>query len=350
MNQQANKLAKKLTLGICFSGLSMASCGPSDFSPETLINTVRVMGSKASEPYASPGDNVDLEVLAYDGRPEKAEPMKIYWLPFTCENPASDAYYGCFTSIFSGGAFSGDGGTVTSNGDAGAGLGGLTALQPGVDLSNFLPTGPRYSLTVPPDAITSHPVVAGSTAPYGLVIVFNMACAGHVQLLARDSSNPQAVPIGCFDENGNQLTPDDYVFGYTRVYAYAADGGVSNANPVLTDVRVGAQTIDTQQGFTVDAGTTIDVDTDVPLSDWELVPDTQSNGAPLHETVYAEYFVTLGKIDDQVRILYDSVQGKVSPTNTKFEAPDSPQDGFMWIIIHDNRDGATWVQIPVHVQ
>ncbi|MEO8874831.1 MAG: hypothetical protein ABI461_04515, partial [Polyangiaceae bacterium] len=56
---------------VSFSGLSMASCGPSDFDPETLINTVRIMGSKASEPYAAPGDTVDLEVLAYDGRPQK---------------------------------------------------------------------------------------------------------------------------------------------------------------------------------------------------------------------------------------------------------------------------------------
>jgi hypothetical protein len=341
-------MMKKLALGIGFFGLAMASCGPSDFSPETLINTVRVMGSKATEPYAAPGDNVDLEVLAYDGRPEKAEPMKIYWLPFNCENPLNDAYYGCFTNIFSGSAIAGDGGT---GGDTDGGIPNLGALlKPGVDLSAFLPTGPKYSLTVPTDAITSHPVVQGVSAPYGLVIVFNMACAGHVQLLARDSQNPQQVPVGCFDDTGNQLTPDDYVFGYTRVYAYAADGGVTNTNPVLTDVRVGGNVIDTQRGVTIAKGTTVDVDTDVPLSDWELTPDKQDNGGPLHETIYAEYFVSIGKIDDQVRILYDSIQGAVSPTNTKFEAPTDQEDGFIWIIIHDNRDGATWVQVPVHVQ
>jgi hypothetical protein len=343
-------MMKKLALAIGLFGLAMASCGPSDFSPETLINSVRVMASKASEPYAAPGDNVDLEVLAYDGRPEKAEPMKIYWLPFACENPAADAYYGCFASIASGGAIASDGGVVTADAGAASSGGGLTSLQPGTDISAFLPTGPRYSVAIPADAISAHPVVQGSTAPYGLVIVFNMACAGHVQLLARDSQNPQQVPLGCFDTEGNQLTPDDYVFGYTRVYAYAPDGGVSNANPVLTDVRVGNQVIDTQQGFTVPKGTTVDIDTDVPLSDWEVTPDKQSNGDLLHETIYAEYFVTIGKVDDQVRILYDSIQGKVSPTNTKFEAPDDPQDGFIWIIIHDNRDGATWVQVPIHVQ
>ena len=90
MKQNSSNLASV----VIAAGLSMASCGPSDFSPETLINTVRVMASRSSEPYAAPGDNVNLEVLAYDGRPQKNEPMKIYWLPFTCENPIGDAYYG----------------------------------------------------------------------------------------------------------------------------------------------------------------------------------------------------------------------------------------------------------------
>jgi hypothetical protein len=333
------------------TGLSMTSCGPSDFSPETLINTVRVMASQSNEPYALPGDTVNLQVLAYDGRPVKKEPMKIYWLPVSCENPVSDAYYGCFADFatalkgLSGGAGGGDAGV--SLGDGGIPVGCNPTHG---DLSNCLPTGPNYSVTVPTDAVSAHPVVQGSSGPYGLVIVFNMACAGHVQLVPIDSQNPQAVPISCFDDEGNQLSPDDYVFGYTRVYAYTADSGVTNSNPILTDVRIGDQVIDPHVGVTVAAGTTINVDTDVPLSDWELTPDKDTNGNPVHETIYASYFVTLGKIDDEVRILYDSIQGKVSPTNTKFEAPDTAQDGFMWIIIHDNRDGATWVQIPIHVQ
>jgi hypothetical protein len=343
-----NARSKKVLGAIAALGISMASCGPSDFSPETLINTVRVMASKSSEPYAAPGDNVNLEVLAYDGRPQKDEPMKIYWLPFTCENPANDAYYGCFASIFGGSALASDGGAVSGDAGSSANLGAL--LQPGRDLSAFLPTGPKYSVSMPADAISAHPAVQGSTAPYGLVIVFNMACAGHVQLLARDSNNPQQVPIGCFDQNGTQLSPDNYVFGYTRVYAYASDGGVTNTNPVLTDVTLSGKVIDTQAGITVDAGTTTDVDTDVPLSDWELTNESDTNGNPIHETIYASYFVTLGKIDDEVRLLYDAEQGKVSPSNTKFEAPSTAQDGFIWVIVHDNRDGATWVQIPVHVQ
>ncbi|MGH7330698.1 MAG: hypothetical protein ACREJX_20295, partial [Polyangiaceae bacterium] len=98
---------------------SAASCGPSDFDPETLVESVRVLASAADEPYAQPGDTVNVHVLAYDGRPVKPAPMKIYWLPFACENPIGDAYYGCFGSIANGG--SSDAG-ISPAGDAGTGI------------------------------------------------------------------------------------------------------------------------------------------------------------------------------------------------------------------------------------
>ena len=53
---------------------------------------------------------------------------------------------------------------------------------PGVDLTPFLPHGPTYEVTLPADIITSHPKVEGAAAPYGLVIVFNIACAGHIEI------------------------------------------------------------------------------------------------------------------------------------------------------------------------
>ena len=54
-----------------------SSCAPSGFADPTQIKTVRVMASGATEPYARPGDEVTIELLADDGRSSKPEPMKL---------------------------------------------------------------------------------------------------------------------------------------------------------------------------------------------------------------------------------------------------------------------------------
>lgn len=333
---------------------SAASCGPSDFDPENLVESVRILASSSDEPYAQPGDTVNLRVLAYDGRAVKPAPMKLYWLPFACKNPVGDAYYGCFASIANGGHA--DAG-ITQQGSDDGGTGGIpgggTTLPPGTDLTDFLPTGPAFSVKVPDDTISSHPVVQGASAPYGLVIVFNMACAGRVKTLQINPDQPESVPIGCFDDNGNQLGSDDYVLGYTRVYAYDSDAGagVVNTNPVISDVKVNGQIIDPHVGFTVSTlGPEVDLDVDVPPESQETTLDRDSNGNLLKESVFAAYFVTLGRIDDQVRILYDSIHGAIDDHHTTFHGGLVAKDGFMWIVVHDNRDGATWVQIPIHVK
>jgi len=339
----------------------MMSCGPSDFDPQTLINTVRILASGADKPYAAPGDTVNLSLLAYDGRPVKAAPMKQYWLPLTCLNPVNDAYYGCFATLAAlagnSSAAAGDAGTVVQPDGGPLDQAALAAtLGPCLvtgNLSPCLPTGPNYQLTLPPNAVAGHAAVAGGSVPYGLAIAFNIACAGNVKLALDtfDPTQPQSFPLQCVDDAGNVLTPDDYVFGYTRVYAYETDTSITNANPVITDVKVGGQIIDPHVGFTVQHGAPkIDVDVDVPDDVWEITQDKTADGTAIHEQVFASYYITLGKIDDEVRILFDPSAGKIDDHKTQFEPPADPGEGFMWIIVHDNRDGVTWVQVPIHVQ
>ncbi|MGH7271279.1 MAG: hypothetical protein ACREJ3_12700, partial [Polyangiaceae bacterium] len=211
-------------------------CSPSGFADRSLIDSVRILASSADKPYAKPGDNVTVQVLAIDGRVNKPEPMGVWWLPFPCVNPAGDAYYGCFAQ------FGGVAGGQT------AAAGSRPALKPGVDLTPILRSGASLQIQVPSDIITSHPVVPGTT-PYGLVILFNFACAGHLELIPPDPSNPnpQEMPIGCFDRAHNALGPEDFVFGFTRVYAYE-DLTAQNPSIAQIDAPGGA--------LAVDAGTT----------------------------------------------------------------------------------------------
>jgi hypothetical protein len=54
-----------------------------------------------------------------------------------------------------------------------------------------------------------------------------------------------------------------------------------------------------------------------------------------------------------VRLLYDPATGSLGTpgdTDDKYTPPGTPGDGFIWIVVHDNRGGASWATIPVHVE
>jgi hypothetical protein len=347
------------------------SCAPSGFAVETAIASVRILASSSDPAYAQPGSSVNVQVLAFDGRTSQPEPMAIYWLPFVCEDPANDAYYACF-SQFEGG---GDGG-APEGGDGGAGA-DLGALKPGVDLTPFLPTGPSFQFQMPADVVTQHPPIPGSPAPYGLAILFNVACAGHLELVALDpsSDNPQQIPFGCFDKSENQLGADDWVLGFTRVYAFPPDAGVdggpiTNANPVISSIDVQGSPLavtlaaNTTQVYTTQAISTphcsgkcpaIPIGPVVPSSSWEELnpPQLDVNGNPQHEEIWADFYSTFGTFSGDASLLYDATSGSVgdpSVTDNQFTPPGTPGNGFIWIVVHDSRGGASWVTIPVTVQ
>jgi hypothetical protein len=368
----------------------LASCGPSGFQDEALVNGVRILATRSDLPYAKPGDTVTLTVLAADGRSSKPEPMVIYWFPvtipmpltlplpksaFVCQDPADDAYYACFANLLAaisdggaGGAGDGAGAGAKDGGDSPVG-----AIGPGVDLSPFLPEGPTLSVPLSSDIIAKHPPVKGTDA-YGVAIVFNMACAGHPELLPVDSSNLSfnQLPVGCFDKNGNQLDTNSYVVGYATVYAYET---LTNQNPVISNFVYNGEDMD--GGFIGDSSTTQDagsfgeagivvpVCTDsnsndcptvgfnviVPQSSWEIDPqDIGANGQPLHEQIWVDYYWTAGSFSDDSRLMYDPTEGFVGGTTVSLTAPANPTPATFWAVVHDNRGGVAWDIVPYTVR
>ena len=323
------------------------ACTNVDFEPASHVASVRILAARADTPYAAPGDTVELEVLAADGRKAQPAPMKIFWIPFLCVNPVNDLYYACFQKLAAGG-----GGSA----GAGAGGGGVGALRPGVDLTPFLPAGPKFSVTLPQDIITSHPKVEGADEPYGLAVVFDVACAGHVELVELDQGNPQSAPLACFDAAHHRLGPDDYEIGFTRIYAYATR---KNLNPVINGVTKDGASLDLAAGLQVAPCTAqrrancpkVKIDVVVPDSSHEIHEgDVDKDGTPQREQIWASYFLTSGAFTSEARLLYDTRQGKISGSENEFQAPPETGDLTAWIVVHDNRDGAAWVQFPIHVR
>jgi hypothetical protein len=372
-------------------GTWLTSCGPAPFPDESLINSVRLLATRADHSYATPGETVTLTVLATDQRPSKPEPMVIYWLPdpltgkVFCENPANDAYYGCFIPPDGGASDAGSGDAGASHAgsrDAGSegGGGSPCALPvPGVDLTPCLPPpGPTLSFSLPEDIVTSHPPPKGTAPPYGLAIVFNMACAGHPELLPLDPNNlsVNSLPVGCFDKNHNALDANSYVVGYATVYAYEASADITNENPVIAHVLF--QGKDLEGGVLGDSSTAQDAgspeeggavmppctvsdsskcpkysfDVDVPPSSQERDKlDLGSNGEPLGEQIWVDYYSTTGSLSDDARLLYDPTIGKVTTgTAITFQAPAKATPGILWAVVHDNRGGVAWEIVPFAIR
>ncbi len=342
-----------------------SSCAPSGFADPTQIQSVRILASSADTPYAAPGSQVSVHVLAYDGRTSKPEPMTVSWLKLPCVDPEDDAYYSCFQQFA---AEAKDAGASLPMLDAGGGTGlGGSAFT----------TGPSATFPIATNAVTAHPPQSGAKVPYGLVFLFNVACAGQLRITPIDPSNtnPQAVPVGCFDAQGNQLGPDDWVLGYTRVYAYDS---LSNANPAISYVDVNGQKLAISQADApqiyeapaCDSGAgclsmspctssdktncQVKIGPIVPSASWEVNPEqTDVNGNPLHEEIWADFYSSVGQVQYSARLLYDPSKGSIGgpdTTDDNFEPPSSPGEGYIWIVVHDNRSGAAWVTIPVSIR
>ena len=88
----------------------------------------------------------------------------------------------------------------------------------------------------------------------------------------------------------------------------------------------------------------------VPSSSQELDPaDLDANGAPLHEEIWADYYVTAGTVDN-TELLYDATAGKNSPSSAaKLSAPTTAGDYDLWAVVRDNRGGVAWTEVGLHV-
>jgi hypothetical protein len=316
-------------------------CPSAQFDPASKVESVRILATRADKPYAKPGDVVNLEVLADDARVEKPAPMKLYWVPIPCIDPPNDSYYACYP--------------------------GFAQLPEGVDLTPVLKAGPTFSFTMPADVITKHSKKDGSVdaEPDGLAVIFTIACAGHVEYVPPGAGGSvNALPLGCFDDQHTQLGPDDFVFAFSLVYAF---NDRTNANPVVDHLTFGGAPIDLNAGVwmdhcgsaAADANGTVSrtgcpatpLDVVLPDSSQEDDPSNPDpDGKPRKESVRAHYFVTDGTFSDDTINLFDPTAGRLTGTADDYRAPATAGENMIWAVVRDNRGGATWFSIPLHVR
>ena len=148
-------------------------------------------------------------------------------------------------------------------------------------------------------------------------------------------ANPlQTPPLGCFDEKGQRLGPDDYVFGFDRVYAFDE---LTNQNPVIEGVTFDGNPVDLRDGIVVDRCKTVDDNTTKPdckkhTLDVVVSPESQETRVeetdrPTKELIFASYYATGGKFGSDIRLLYEPHSGKVSGAENDFGCPVPPGAG-----------------------
>lgn len=313
------------------------------FDPPSYINSLRILAVSADKPWARPGDTVRFTMDIVDARDtDTFTPTTIVWLG-GCFNPPGQQYYGCYEPL----------------GEIFADLEGE-----GFPDSEYIGIGPTFDLVIPDDIVASQPDPEVGEK-YGLAYVFYLACAGQIRPTIQEGDTSAGFfPLGCFDEDGNELGADAFVPGYTQIYVFD-DEAWTNENPVVNSFVYDGEPIEENAGVTATvcpvqleerrksgcAATdefvecevhTIDIDVPDDIAEQELEA-VDADGNPLHEVVWVSYFATGGTFAGEVRLVSDASLGILDDTSVSWVAPEEVGTYQIWAVTRDNRGGSTVV-------
>ncbi len=314
------------------------ACNDEPYPNKSQVTSVRILAVRADLPYAHPGETVNLEALAVDGRARRDVPMRMFWFPVPCVNPPGGQYYDCYPAL-------------------------EAAYPTGVDLTPQLVEGMTHTITIPSDALANvAPQPGRGDEPIVTSWTFMFACAGHVERIARSGRLAEnAAPFACFGADGKQLPAEDAVFGFTRVSITATR---RNAIPTLKTLILRGVPVDPEKGVVIprcerDLYETItDEDCDAlgmgiafDDADAEIDPDNvDAEGRPGRETIYSDWYVTFGRFRQERRIERDPFKGRPEIPDVLYEPTRSRGKGTLWAVLHDNRGGTSWMSVPLEIR
>jgi hypothetical protein len=318
-----------------------ASCAYLPYENKSEVKSVRILATKADLPYAHPGETVNLEALVWDGREKPTLPMHFWWIPLAvpCTNPPGGNYFDCYPQ--------------------------LEATYPniGVDISSQLVEDTKFQIHVPETALDGVVPPPGTNGePLVTTWQFMIVCAGHPQRKVRTTAYQEnQAPFGCFDDDGKELPFEQGEFGFMRV---TVSKTARNNHPKIGAVVQRGRAVQPGEGlwfFRCFKGAaevffrgncdTVGMDVTYDDADAEIDPaNLDANGNPGRETIYTDWYVTLGRFPEPRRIERDPFKGRPEVPNNLYEPPRDPGHGLMWIVLHDNRGGTDWTSLPVEIR
>lgn len=283
--------------------------------PGAKVDSFRVLAEQVDQPFAHPGETVQLDSLSFDpaGR-------DITWAWASCVNPDSSDLQGCIANI----AASPDPTTA------------LFAIGANTD---------AVSLAIPSDALDL-PAGARGAANVGVV---SAACPGDLSI----DEGPGGLPFRCQETGtGRELALDEFIVGFKRITVRQTE---RNQNPEITGITFDGVDWPKDEIKDVGACNADDFvygacpDKDKHQLAAVLSPESfeagkDELGRDFTEQLVVQYFATEGIFEYEVRTGKSPKNGWVARKRA------SGQILTLWFVARDDRGGVTWAERQVTVR
>jgi hypothetical protein len=286
--------------------IALVGCG-TDLSDGSQIEKLRLLALRADQPFARPGERVDLQLLAADAADRPLE-----YAISTCTNPKGSTVDGCLEELDH-------------------------AFEPlVVDAGHF-------AVEIPGDLLDGLGKSARLSAMFGAVVV---ACPGRIE-----PGETSGVPIVCRDAEGDRSPIEAFEVGVKRIFVRERD---RNANPEITRITWDGEDWPEDQVPEVKAcadPTTEDIeDCDKALRHRIRVESTgpesgvDENGTRFEEQQVVQFYASQGVFERPVRIAD-------APDNHWAAQRKSGEDtARLWFVVRDDRGGVVWQTRQVRVR
>jgi hypothetical protein len=285
---------------------ALVACS-SDLEDGSRIEKLRLLALRADQPFARPGEAVELQLLAADDRDRP-----LSYALATCTNPKGSTVDGCLEAL--------DG-----------------AFEP-LAVENA-----QFSVAIPSNVLEGLPESAKPSALVGAAVV---ACPGEIA-----SGETSGVPIACRDPEGRRLPIEAFEVGVKRIFVRAED---RNANPEITRVTWDGE--DWPEDQVQEARACPNAATDdiedcsaglrhaLRIESTEPEEGVDENGTRFSEQQVVQFYASQGVFERAVRI-------SDAPDNHWAAQRRDGQDlAQLWFIVRDDRGGVGWTTRQVRVR
>jgi hypothetical protein len=295
--------------------LVVAGCNE-PLEPGAKVDSFRVLAEQVDQPYAHPGETVQLSSLSFDpqGRP-------VTWAWASCVNPNDSSLEGCVDKI-------NESADPASN---------VFATGEGIDAPQ---------LAIPDDVIDSLPGSARGAASVGVISV---ACPGVLSV----GVGPGGLPFSCAETGtGRAMALDEFIAGIKRVAVRNSD---RNLNPDITSITFDGVDWPADEIKTVGSCNQTDfvygtcpskekhqLAAHVSPASFESGKDEL--GRDFEEQVVVQHYATEGIFEYEVRTAKSPTTGWVARKRA------SGQTLTLWFVARDDRGGVTWAERQVSVR
>jgi len=284
--------------------------------PGTKVDSFRVLAEQVDQPYAHPGETVQLSSLSFD-----PAQRQVTWAWASCVNPASSDLDGCLATIYA------------SSDPASA------VFAMGADNDSA-------ALTIPADALSSLPAGARGAATVGVISV---ACPGDLSM----GAGPGGLPFRCQESGtGRELALDEFIVGFKRITVRETE---RNQNPVISSITFDG--VDWPEGEIKTVGFCSATDfvygpcpdkdkhqLAARLSAESFEKGKDELGRDFEEQVVLQHYATEGIFEFEVRTGKSPKNGWVARKSA------SGQTLSLWFVARDDRGGVAWAERQVTVR